>query len=208
MTEEIGKIEKPNVASFKKGRKLFFVPLVFSSEDLPPEYVEKFNRYWDQAQNHIAELASKLGAVNRIYHEMVAYSGDAGASTIGEINEKSHIIVLACMENKASVEALEDDDILTEFMDWNRCLVIGLQNPRVINQIYEAYVTAAKKRTEYIARHIDETLKEEEIGLIFMRENHQVQFPPDIQVFYVAPPSLDEIKRWLREREQKANTEK
>ena len=34
-----------------------------------------------------------------------------------------------------------------------------------------------------------------------MREGHQVQFPVDIQVFYVAPPGLDEIKRWVRERE-------
>ena len=41
-----------------------------------------------------------------------------------------------------------------------------------------------------------------------MRENHQVQFPPDVQVFYVAPPALDEIRRWLREREAKPEEEK
>ena len=35
---------------------------------------------------------------------------------------------------------------------------------------------------------------------MFIREGHQVQFPSDIQVFYVAPPALDEIKRWLRDR--------
>ena len=40
-----------------------------------------------------------------------------------------------------------------------------------------------------------------------MRENHQVQFPADIQVFYISPPALDDIKRWLREREQKADGE-
>ena len=31
-----------------------------------------------------------------------------------------------------------------------------------------------------------------------MREGHQLQFPSDIEVFYVAPPALDEIKRWSR----------
>jgi hypothetical protein len=36
---------------------------------------------------------------------------------------------------------------------------------------------------------------------LIMRENHQIQFPPDIQIFYVAPPALDEINRWLRDRE-------
>jgi hypothetical protein len=61
----------------------------------------------------------------------------------------------------------------------------------------------SKKRNEYIARQIDETLKPDEIGVLFMREGHQVQFPQDIQVIYVAPPALDEIERWLRDREAK-----
>jgi len=39
---------------------------------------------------------------------------------------------------------------------------------------------------------------------VLMREGHQVQFPLDIQVFYVAPPGLDEVKRWLRDPEAKA----
>jgi hypothetical protein len=93
-------------------------------------------------------------------------------------------------------------------MDWSRCLIIGLQNPKVVSKIYESYVEAGKKRNEYIARKIDESLQENEIGILIMRENHQVQFPADIQVFYVAPPALDEIKRWLREYENQAEKEK
>jgi hypothetical protein len=40
-----------------------------------------------------------------------------------------------------------------------------------------------------------------------MREGHQVQFPEDIQVFYIAPPALDEIRRWLRDQEAKPPSE-
>jgi hypothetical protein len=93
-------------------------------------------------------------------------------------------------------------------MDWSRCLIIGLQNPQVVSKVYDFYIEAGKKRNEFIARKIDETLKENEIGLLLMRENHQVQFPSDMQVFYVAPPALDEIKRWLREHESKPDKEK
>ena len=77
-----------------------------------------------------------------------------------------------------------------------------MQNPKVMTQVYESYTEAGKKRNESIAGKLDETLQTDEIGILFMRENHQVQFPSDIQVFYVAPPALDEIKRWLRDREQ------
>ena len=38
------------------------------------------------------------------------------------------------------------------------------------------------------------------MALLFIREGHRVQFPPDIEVFSVAPPVLDEIHRWLRDR--------
>jgi hypothetical protein len=208
MAEELGKIVKPPVEQFKKGRKLFFIPLVFSNPELPVEYIDKFDRYWEQVEKHLADLVGKLGEVNRIYHELVAESGDAGCKAINELNERSFKIVQSCFEKKAQLEAVEESDILMEFTDWNRCLLIGLQNPRVISKVYEAYLEAGKKRNESIARRIDETLKTDEIGLLLMRENHQVQWPPDIQVFYIAPPALDEIKRWLREREKESREDK
>lgn len=204
MAEELGKINKPPLDSFKKGRKLFFIPLLFTDPESPEDYAEKFNHYWEQVTKQIDELAGKLGAVSRIYHELIAEAGPAGSKTIGELNEKSAKIVGELLNKKAQLEALEESNILTEFMDWHRCLLIGLQNPGVAAKVYEAYLETGKKRNERIARRIDETLKADEIGVLLMRENHQVQFPADIQIFYIAPPALDEIKRWLRERELKA----
>jgi guanylate kinase len=86
-------------------------------------------------------------------------------------------------------------------MDWSRCLAIGLQNQGVIFRVYGFYTEANKKRNDYITKHLDETLGADETGLLFMREGHQIQFPADVQVFYVSPPSLDEIHRWFRDRE-------
>jgi hypothetical protein len=86
-------------------------------------------------------------------------------------------------------------------MDWSRCLAIGLQSQKVFTTAYQSYTELSKKRNEHIARRIDETLKADEIGILFMREGHEVQFPEDIQVFYIAPPALDDIRRWLRDRE-------
>jgi hypothetical protein len=207
MAEELGKIEKPPLENFKKGRKLYFVPVIYLTEGLPEEYIQKFNRYWEEVEKQIAELALKLGEAKKIYHELVTDSGESGAASVKELNGASYKIVKACLEKKAWLEALEEADLLTEFMDWSRCLLIGLQNAKVVMKVYESYVATGKKRNEYIARKIDETLKEDEIGLVLMRENHQVQFPADIQVFYISPPALDDIKRWLRERESKPDGE-
>jgi len=207
MAEELGKIDKPPVADFEKGRKLYFVPLLYCGKDMPEDYLVKFHKYWEQVEKHLAELTGKLGEVNRVYHEMVTVGGDEGVKVVDELSDKSGKIVKACLEKKAQLVAVEDDDILTEFTDWSRCLIIGLQNPRVWSKVYESYIEVGKKRNETIARKIDETLGENETGLLLMRENHQVQMPPDIQVFYIAPPALDEIKRWLRENESRVEKE-
>ena len=203
MSEELGKIEKPLAEGFKNGRKLCFVPLIYCGKESPTEYAEKYNTYWSQVETQLKDLESKLGKVDRVYHELITVAGEEGSEEIKELNDKCYEVVKARLDKGAQLEALEDSELLSEFMDWSRCLAIGLQNQKVFTTVYEAYVEANKKRNEYVARHLDETLKADEIGILLMREGHQVQFPPDIQVFYVAPPALDEIKRWLRDREAK-----
>ncbi len=202
MAQELGKIEKLPVENYKKGRKLFYIPVIYFNESLPEDFMKKFNRYWEQVEKQIMELSTKLGDVNKIYHELIAVPGEEGIATIKDLNKAGYKIVQACMDKNAQLEALEDPDFLTEFMDWSRCLLVGLQNANVVTKVYEAYTEVSKKRNDAMAHKIDETLKENEIGMVMMRESHQVQFPADIQVFYISPPALDDIKRWLREQEQ------
>jgi hypothetical protein len=203
MSEQLGKMEKPSVEEFKTGRKLYFIPLVYSGKEASDEYLGKYNRYWEQVDSHTEELELKLGKVNKIYHEFVSAGGEDGVKAIAELNEKSCEIIKKRLEKGAQLEAIEQMELLTEFMDWTRCLALGLQNQNVLVQIYEFYVQASKKRNEHITQQVDETLEANEVGMFLMREGHQVQFPPDIQVFYVAPPALDELRRWFRDQESK-----
>jgi hypothetical protein len=207
MSQELGKIEKPSAEEFKKGRKLYFVPLVYCEKEPPAEYLEKFNNYWDQVENQVSSLELKLGRIDRIYHELISAGGEDGAKVIKELNDRSYQIVENRLGKGTQLEATEEAGLLTEFMDWSRCLVVGLQNQQVFTTVYEYYTEANKKRNEHIAKKIDETLKEDEVGILFMREGHQIQFPPDVKVFYVVPPTLDEIKRWLRDQGAKTPKE-
>jgi hypothetical protein len=200
MSAKLGKMEKPSVDEFEKGRKLYFVPLIFGNNELPTEYLEIFNKYWKQVEDQISDLELKLGQVNRIYHELIPAAGEDGTKALKELNEKSCQIAESRIATGSQLEAIEDAELLTEFMDWNKCLVVGLQNQKVFERVFEAYNEASKNRDEFISKHLDETLKADEIGILFMREGHKVTFPTDVEVFYVSPPALDEIKRWMRNR--------
>jgi hypothetical protein len=204
MAEELGKIEKPAVEDFKVGRKIFFIPLIFPNQELPQEFQEKYNRYWEQVESQIVNLEAKLGAVNRIYHELVPESGEEAALTLSTLNSSSLRIIRKRMEQRASFESIEDAEILSQLMDWSRCLSLGLQSKDVFSKVYSFYTETNKKRQEIISKKINDTLKENEIGILVMSEGHHVQFQTDIRIFYIAPPALDEIKRWLRDYEAKS----
>ncbi len=201
MAQELGRIEKPAVEQYRTARKLFFVPLVFAPGGTEPELAEKVDRYWAQVEDQVTNLETKLGSVSKVYHELVPLDGEAGARAIEELNKGSHRVVKSRLERGAHLQPIEGNELLAEFMDWSRCLSMGLQSQTAATRVYEFYSEAQKRRNEDIAKRIDETLQSGEIGVLLMGEGHRVQFPLDIQVFYVAPPCLEEIKRWLRDRE-------
>ncbi len=201
MSEELGKIEKPEAEGFKQERKLYFVPLVYGRPDSPAEYLEKCQRYWNEVENHLSGLETKIGEAGVIYCELIPEGGEKGLKALSEIDPMSFAVAGKRMAAGARFQPIEDVDVLTELMDWGRCLSVGLQNERVLTTVYTSYNEADKKRNEHIAKQIDETLIPGKAGILFMREGHHVQFSADIQVFYVAPPALDELKRWLRDRE-------
>ena len=207
MTEQLGEIEKPSAEDFREERKLLFVPLVLAPRQLEGELREIIERYWEQVQSQIENLEAKLGQVVGVYHELIPAVGEEAAKAIEELSAESYGVVKSRVDKGAELHPMEDGDLLTELMDWTRCLAIGLQNERVLNTVYESFMQIQRKRNEHIAQQIDETLKGGETAVLLMREGHQVQFPTDIKVFYVAPPALDEMKRWLREREAAAQRE-
>ena len=199
MPEQLGKIERLEAEKFKQGKKLYLVPLVYSGEKAPDEYKEKCNRYWQQVAEQLTNLASKIGRVNRVYHESIFQSGEDGMKVLGRLDPGGYQIAKTHCDDGASFEAVEDEELFEEVTDWQRCLMLGFMSHKVATKVSGFYVEAAKKRNEFIANKITGTLKEDEAGLLFIREEHSVQFPNDVEIFSIFPPALDEIHRWLRD---------
>jgi hypothetical protein len=199
MPEQLGKIERPEVEHFKGKKKLYLVPLIYCSEDGPAEYLGKCNRYWQQVAEQVVNLASKIGIVSRVYHESVFEPGENGMKAVEKLNAGSYRIARTHCDNGATFETIEERELFEEVMDWRRCLMLGFMSDKVASKVSEFYVEAAKRRNELVAKRITETLGEEESGLLFIREDHSVQFPGDVEVFSIFPPALDEIHRWYRD---------
>ncbi|MBN2463939.1 MAG: hypothetical protein JXB43_10125 [Dehalococcoidia bacterium] len=211
MAQELGKINKPEANSFKRGRKLLLVPLIYSYKDAPPDYTEKYELYWKQVAEHLANLETKIGTISQVYHESISLGGDDGLKIMEKLNPESCQIARQKCQGGAKLEVIEDKELAEETIDWERCLFIGFLSDKVARKVSEFYIEASRKRYEQISKKIDEMLKADETAILFIREGHAVQFPQDIKVFSVAPPALDEIRRWLRDhtaaKESEANSQ-
>ena len=92
MAEQLGKIEKLEVEHFRQGKKLYLVPLIYSGDEAPDEYKEKCSRYWQEVAEQLNNLTSKIGKVNRVYHESIFQSGEDGIKAMERLNSSSHQI--------------------------------------------------------------------------------------------------------------------
>ena len=199
MAEPVGKIDKPEAEQFKGSRKLYLVPMVFYGEDAPQEYKERCQRYWKQAAEQLANLEAKIGKVRRIYHESISQCGEEGVELAAKLNQECHQIAKSRCDDGATFEALEDRELFEEAMDWERCLLFGFASMKVASKVSEFYTEALRKRYDFMAKKISETLKDNEAGLLFITERHRLQFPQGVEVFTISPPALDEVHRWLRD---------
>ena len=200
MAEELGKIEKPEAERFQGERKLYLVPLLFAAKESPPEYVERFELYWQQVSEQIVSQETKIGRVKRVYHESIGLGGEEGLTLMEQLSPATHRIAAEKCQSDAVLEAVEQTELSDECLDWERCLMLGFISRGAAEKVSELYREAAQKRWEHISRRIDETLGDNEVAILFIRDGHSVQFPQDIEVFSVAPPALDAIHRWLRDR--------
>ncbi len=201
MAEELGRITKPEAEQFKKGRRLFLVPLLFVPPSTPPDLAGIVDRYWSQAGNQVSNLEKRIGRVNKVYHEMVADSGEHGLKAVESLHMSSFPLAGNAVKRGADFIGIEDGEVMGEYMDWGRCLSIGLFNHKVLNTVLSNYQQAQDRRNSIMAERIDTSLQANEIAILIISENHRVQFPADIEVFYISPPALDEFKRWLRDQE-------
>jgi len=207
MAEELGKIEKPEAEQYRGKKKIYLVPLLFSWQDNPPDYTEKYDLYWQQVREHVANLESRVGAVKAIFHESLTSGGEEGLKVLEKLNPSSYQLVREKCLMGARLESVEDRDLIEEAMDWERHLMVGFISEKVARTVSQLFAEASKRRFEYIAQRIKETLKEDDVAMLVIRESHTIQFPTDVEVFLVAPPALDDIRRWLRDRQEKADLE-
>ena len=194
----LGDVGRASTDQFAGKRKLFLVPFV-SAVRPEEEYQELVSRYWSEVSTQVRNLERSLGSVARVFHEGTTDAGENALSELERGNPPAGPFLKETVERGASVQAVEDAELLKETLDLHRCLLVVQESQKVAQRVSEWFADVRRQRYETISRRINEALGANEVGLLVISPDHQVQFPEDVQVLYVSPPAFDEIGRWLRD---------
>ena len=210
MTEELGKIKKPDVGDIIGQRKLYVVPLVYSLPGAPDGYASRLGAYWSAVDQHLNSLEAKAGIVKKLFHEGISFGGDPGVDQLKQTNLPAYPFINTRLESGAVLEALDDDDLFMQVLDWGRIAQTGFSSQRVADTVQEAYTTAAEARLKHIATTLDEKLGPGEAGVVVISSLRDVETPDDVEIFNIMPPELDQLNRWIEEqvRVQQAEVER
>ena len=119
----------------------------------------------------------------------------------------SYEMVKGKIQSGSSLVSVEDPELLMENLDLRRLLMMPLSSHKVASRIQDWFSENSKARNEGIANRIKDSIQSNEVGILLISDGHQVQFPADLEVFYVAPPALDEFRQWLQMWVQKQRPE-
>jgi hypothetical protein len=201
---ELGRIEKPSVESFSAKRKLYIVRN-FPSPASTDEYKKLVHKYWDEVFLQIGKIEA-AGKVKKIFCEHI-FSGDdlavekmAGKRAAELIREKA--------SKGAILYPLEKEEIYNSLIDWRNCLQVVVTR-EVFERVLEFYKETLSKRLEHVREVIEQNLDKEESGLLITTEEDATGFlfSEDIELFFVRPPSYDDILRHVREETNKKKEE-
>lgn len=153
------------------------------------ENLRKIDRFWDEVEKEIEDLWLDYHRV-RIFQDGMPAGGELGERIVRETAEKgsrNYQIVLKLMERGATIEATESAKFLLKEYEFIKAMVSApteeerLDAIRRYDQVKDDLIV---ERDAFIARAIDDTLKDGEIGILFIGAAHNVppKLPKDIQV--------------------------
>lgn len=197
---ELGQIDKPNVEDFTGKKKLYCVANIYAIEDTPDDFKELVNRYWDEVVQQIEKIET-AGKVKKIFCEIIFEEGDKAFEILATMNERLPQIIKKKLDEGGTIIPLESKEILGPYTDWGNCLRVVFTR-EVFNKVLEFYTEIAEKRLQHIMNLVESNLSAAEAGLLIMKDEDRVklQFPKDIEVFLVVPPTYNDIIRWFRGR--------
>jgi len=206
----LGQIQKPKISDFDNSPKLYCIPLIptLNQNDLPEELKNNIQQFWSQGASKIQEL-EKLGKITHIFVETLTQTDDSALPTIKQLSEQLHNIIKDKLDKGAKLVPVENQETLDELLEWSVCLSVIRKSQKVFNKVYQFVQETKNQRNQQIAKNIQNTLKDNNCGLLVMTDENRLEIQPilssSIQIFLIHPPTFNDVMHGFRQYLEKQN---
>lgn len=196
----LGRIRKPTLDSFAGKRKLYIVRNIYLPENPPDEYEDLFHKYWDDVVLQVEKIEA-AGKIRKIFCEHIFSAEEDALDAFARLNERAVQLIRKKAAEGVGLFPLEKEEIYGPLIDWRNCLQV-VATREVFERVLDFYNGLLNMRSRYILGLIEKNLAGGEAGLLIVKEEDRalLLFPEDIEVFFVTPPSYDDILKWVREK--------
>jgi len=166
-------------------RMLLLVPRMYSEKEfkglvslMPDDFKARSSEFWGYVEE---KLQIFMGRTHRVYRDGIVRGGVEGLAFLCSEHGENFLIVKKLVENGAVLEVTEDSMLVAESGSWAEAIK---QNP--LDSIsHEMYEETLRERDRYVSKRIDDTLRDEETGVLFMKPGRTVGLNPQIKIVKV-----------------------
>ena len=209
MSEELGKISKPQAESVQLKKKLYLVQNIQNYFPGNKDFESLLKEYWDSISDQLDNLEKTAGNINFIYIEGMYQEYDVASKLLNDSNKWCLSTIESRVKSGSNYKKIEDENNYKQLIDWTRIAQLGFVSENAKEVTEENYKKIITERSTIIHDELN-TIKEGEAAL-FIISSGSHKFPEDMEIFNVIPPSLDKMNRWITENQnslQNSNQEK
>ena len=203
MSEELGKISKPQADNIQLKRKLYLVQNIQNYFPDNSEFEVLLNEYWESISEQLDNLEKTAGSINKIYVEGIYQDYEIASKLLEENNKWCLNTISPRIKSGAEFGKIEDEGNYKELIDWTRIAQMGFVSENVKEITEKNYTEIINSRSKIIQDEIDKLQNGE--AALFLISSGSHKFPEDIEIFNVIPPSLDKMNRWITENQNTGN---
>ena len=197
MSEELGKISKPQADNVQLKKKLYLVQNIQNYFPGNKDFEILLSEYWDSISDQLDNLEKTAGTINYIYIEGMYQEYDVASKLLNENNKWCFNTIDSRIKSGSNYKKIEDENNYKELIDWTRIAQLGFVSENAKEVTEKNYTNIITERSKIIHDELN-GLNEGEAAL-FIISSGSHKFPDDMEIFNVIPPSLDKMNRWITE---------
>jgi len=143
------------------------------------ENQRRISKFWDEVERDVNTVAVDPKML-RIYQDGLPCAGALGERIVRETAERgsrNYSIIRDLMERGARVEATESPELLREEYNYIKAIIeakTDVERAEAVSKYDKIKDKLLEDRDSFIARSISSTLKDDEIGILFIGASHNI----------------------------------